>query len=186
MTCAACSESQPRGGRSHGRPLLLRARRGQGLGRRRLGGRMEAPLLRVGVQGQARQPRHRVRPTEAIRVGAGEPAAFDRLGHAPVPDPDELDELRQQDVRVWAGRSRGRGRSGQAPVGDVGSGASAARRDPGRRSRNGPPKRSRSLPSRSATVAMRQRRWPTSSTGSCSACSPRTWDCFPTTCSRAC
>ena len=67
--------ADPGGGRSHRRPLLLRAGRGEGLGRRGLGRRVEASLLRVGVQGQARQPRRRVRPAEAVRAGAGEPAA---------------------------------------------------------------------------------------------------------------
>ena len=44
--------------------------------------------------------------TQAVRARAGEPAAPDRLGHAPVPDPDELDELSEQDARVRAARSR--------------------------------------------------------------------------------
>ena len=48
---------------------------------------MEASSLRLGVQGQARRPRRRVRPATAVRSGPGEPAAVDRLRHAAVPHP---------------------------------------------------------------------------------------------------
>ena len=50
-----------------------------------------------------------------------------------VPDPDELDELREQDAGVRAGRSRRRCRPGQAQVGDVGPQTACGRARPGRR-----------------------------------------------------
>ena len=70
----------------------------KGHGRRRLGRRLEAALLRVGVQGAARGPRRRLRPTPVVLAGAGETAAADRLRHGAVPDPHELDEQRQPDA----------------------------------------------------------------------------------------
>ena len=36
-----------------------------------VGGRVEAPLLRLGIQGETRQPRRRVRSAEAVRARAG-------------------------------------------------------------------------------------------------------------------
>ena len=48
-------------GRPARRVVQLRARRGQDRGRRRLGRRLEAGLLRLGVQGQAQGPRRRLR-----------------------------------------------------------------------------------------------------------------------------
>ena len=66
--------------------------------RRRLGRRLEAALLRVGVQGAARGPRRRLRPAPVVLAGAGETAAADRLRHGTVPDPHELDEQRQPDA----------------------------------------------------------------------------------------
>ena len=65
--------------RPHRRALLLRARRAEGLGRRRLGRRVEARPLRLGVQRPARQPGRRLPAAAAIRAGAGKPAAADRL-----------------------------------------------------------------------------------------------------------
>ena len=107
--------------------------------RRRLGRRLEAPSLRLGVQGQARQPGRRVHTAPAICAGAGEPAAANRLGHAAVPHPHQLDQQRQPGPRVRTGRSRRRGRARQAQVGALGPGAPTARRNAAgahRKSRN--------------------------------------------------
>ena len=49
-----------------------------------MGRRLEAPPLRLGIQGAARQPRRGVQPAPAVRAGAGEPAAADRV-RAPRP-----------------------------------------------------------------------------------------------------
>ena len=49
----------------------------------------------------------------SVRPGAGEPAAADRLRRAAVPHPHQLDEQRQQDLRVRPGQS-GRRRSRSA------------------------------------------------------------------------
>ena len=149
-------------GRPHGGPLLLRARSVQGLRRGWLGGRVEASLLRVGVQGEACKPRRRVRSAEAVRTRPGEPAPADRLGHEAVSDSDELDQLRQQDAGVRAGRPHGRRRPRQAQVGDVRPGAAPAGRDQAdadRNERRGPSHGSRS---RSGTRATIRRRWLTS------------------------
>ena len=53
----------------------------------------------------------------AVRAGAGESAAADRLRHAAVPHPHQLDQLRQQDLRVWPRRPDRRGDTRQAPSG---------------------------------------------------------------------
>ena len=117
-------------GRPDWRGVLLRARRSQGHRRRRLGRCLEAPPLRLGVQGQAGRSRRRVRPAAAVCVGAGESAAADRLRHAAVPYPHQLDEQRQQDLRVRPGRPGRRGGAGQAQVGVLRSRAAAAGREP--------------------------------------------------------
>ena len=84
-------------GRPDGRDVLLRAGRAQGHRRRRLGRRLEAAPLRLGIQGAAAcgPRRRRLHPAPAICAGVGEPAAADRLRHGAVPDPHELDEQRQ-------------------------------------------------------------------------------------------
>ena len=74
-----------------------------------------------------------VQPIAAVRAGAGEPAAADRLGHGAVPNPHQLDEQRERDPRV---RARGPCRCGQprqAEVGDVGPGVGCAPARAGRR-----------------------------------------------------
>ena len=58
------------GSRPVGRVVLLRARRAEGHRWRRLGRRVEARLLRVGVQGPSRRSRHGVRPAAAVRDGS--------------------------------------------------------------------------------------------------------------------
>ena len=77
----------------------------------------------------ARRPRRGVQPVAAVRAGAGEPAAVDRLGHGAVPYPHQLDQQRERDARVLARRSDGRRDPRQAQVGDVGPGTAAAGRD---------------------------------------------------------
>ena len=121
--------ADPRRGRPHGRALLLRTRRPQGYRRQRLGGCVEKGLLRLGIQGQARRPRRGFQPATAIRPGAGKPAAPDRLRHGAVPHPHQLDQQRERDARVRAGRPRRRRHSRQAEMGDVRPGMAAARRD---------------------------------------------------------
>ena len=145
------------------RDVLLRAGRAQGHRRRRLGRRLEAPSLRLGVQGPARRPGRRVRAAPAVRAGAGEPAAADRLRHVAVPHPHQLDEQRQQDLRVRPGRPRRRGGTRQAQVGVLRSRAAAARRnsavaDRARRGilRHGGPGAARARPRPAPGRALRQ------------------------------
>ena len=83
------------GRRPDRRVVLLRARRAEGHRRRRLGRRVEARLLRVGVQGPPRRSRRGVQPVASVRARAGEPAAADRLRHGAVPHPHQLDQQRE-------------------------------------------------------------------------------------------
>ena len=89
-----------------GTTTALRARRDQGLGWRRLDGRVEAPLLRLGVQGEARQSRCRVRPIEAVRARAGEAVlsglqAWRRSCSARCP------RAARWDLKTWIGSTAG-------------------------------------------------------------------------------
>ena len=68
--------------------------------------------------------------SSAVRAGAGEPAAADRVRHGAVPDPHQLDEQRQPDARVRARRSGRCGDPRQAEMGVLRPRPSAARRDP--------------------------------------------------------
>ena len=159
--------------RPHRRALLLRTRGTQRHRRRRLGGRVEAPLLRVGVQGQARQPRHRVQPAAPVRTGAREPAAPHRLRHGAVPNPHELDKQHQRHPRVRARRSHRRARPRQTQVGDFRPRAAPTRREPpsahGTRSGD-----VRGSGAGAATRGTKRRQSRTSSTDWSSACSPKT------------
>ena len=117
-------------GRSFRRDVLLRARCPEGNRRRWLGRRVEASSLRLGVQGQASRPRRRVRSAPTLRAGVGKPAAADRLRHAAVPHPHQLDEQRQQDLRIRPGRPDGRNDARSTQVGVLGPRQTAAGRDP--------------------------------------------------------
>ena len=116
--------------RPHRRALLLRARGAQGHRRRRLGRRVEATLLRLGIQGPTGGPRRRLQSAAAVRASTREPAAADRFGHGAIPHPHQLDEQRQPDPRVHAGGPCRRRRPRQAQAGDVGPGTAPARREP--------------------------------------------------------
>ena len=91
---------------------------------------LEATPLRLGVQGAASRPGRGVRAVAAVRAGAGEPTAADRLRHDAVPDPHELDEHRQPDTRVQARGSRRGEDAGPAQMGVLESRSPSARRDP--------------------------------------------------------
>ena len=171
---------------SVGRDVLLREGRPEGHRRRRLGRRLEALPLRLGVQGEAREPRRGLRSAPAVFAGAREPAAADRVRHGAVPDPHQLDEQRQPDIRVRARRSGRRVDARPAEVGVLGSRSAAARERPGSRSPSAWRLRSRRWPRHCASAGTIRRRLRTSSTGSSSACSPTTSVCFRTTCSRGC
>ena len=145
-----------------GRDVLLRAGRAEGHGRRRLGGRLEAVPLRLGVQGAARGPRRRLRPAPAVFAGAGEPAAVDRFRHGAVPDPHELDEQRQHDARVRAPGPGRRGDARPAEVGVLGPRPAAALGRRGGRSRSARRRRSRRWRRRCGSAGTTRRRWRTS------------------------
>ena len=172
--------------RSDRRDVLLRAGRAQGHGRRRLGGRLEAPPLRLGIQGPARRPERGLRAAPPVLARAREPASLDRLRHGAVPDPHQLDEQRQPDARVRARRPGRRGDPRPAQVAAVESRSAAAGGDPA------VAHRARGVLIRSggagvcAGAVTTRRRSRTSSTGSSSACLPTTSACCRTTCSRGC
>ena len=107
-------------------------------------------------------------------LAAGEPAAADRLRHAAVPNPHQLDEQRQPDSRLPPRRPRRRGDARPAQVGVLESRAAAAGRDPAvaHRARRGVLRDGRTgATGARATIRTRSR---TSSTGWSSACSPTT------------
>ena len=128
--CRLLGRTHARRGRSERTALLLRARRAQGHRRPRLGRRLETPLLRLGVQGQAQRPRRRLQPAAPVRARAGKPAPADRLGYGPLPHPHQLDQQRQRRPRVRVGRVGRRVRARQAEVGHVRSRTAASRREP--------------------------------------------------------
>ena len=102
--CRMLGEPTPAEADQTGETYCFRARRSQGHRRRRLGRCLEAPPFRLGVQGAARRPRRCVRTASAVCSGTGEPAAADRLRHAAVPYPHQLDQQRKPDARIRLGR----------------------------------------------------------------------------------
>lgn len=77
------------------------------LDRKWLGRCLETQSFRLGVQGQAGQPRRRLQAVTAIHTCLGKPAAVDRLGHSAVPHPHQL---------VFAGMLRGIAAAGARTV----------------------------------------------------------------------
>ena len=123
--CRLLGEPTPAEADPSGEAYCFRARRAQGHRRRRLGRCLEAPPFRLGVQGQAGGSGRGVRSAPLVCAGAGESSAADRLRHAAVPDPHELDQLRQQDPRIRSRRPGRRRNSRPAQVGVLGPGAAA-------------------------------------------------------------
>ncbi len=78
--------------------------------RQRLRRRLEARLLRLGIQGQAQGPDGRLSAAPAIPRGPGEPAAPGRLRPRPLRDPHQLHRHDQAGPRL---RPRRPGRPGE-------------------------------------------------------------------------
>ena len=186
-TCAGCSasrrphEADPTGDAS----TPSRSGVEQGRRRRRLRRRLEARLLRLGVQGQGQGPEGRLRPAPGLQ---GRPRATRRSwssatstgsrstptspASSPVVKVVTLDDLAgRRPVRRPASPARRLHRARGAPP--------AHRAGPDHRA--GGRATSPRSPRASAPAATTRSASPTSWTGSCSACSPRT----PASCRRA-
>ena len=183
MSAAGRADNRP--SRSHRRSVLLRARRAQRQRRRRLGRCVEAPSLCLGVQGQTQGPGRGLQSAPAIRAGAGEPAAADRLGHGSVPHPhqltntvsethefelDDLTDAATRDKLKWALSDPERLRPGESRQSLTERAAASSLR--WRRA--------------CGNAARTRRRSRTSSTDLSSACSPKMWACCPIKCSHGC
>src|SRR2546427_551976 len=80
--------------------VRLREGRDENDRRRGLGRRLEARLLRLGIQGQAQRPECRLRAIAALCRRAGKPAAPGCQRHGSLPDPYKLDQHDQRRLRL--------------------------------------------------------------------------------------
>ncbi len=161
--CRLLDEPKPDRRRPQGRVVLLRARRHQDDRWRRLGGCLEARLLRLGVQEPRPQPRRSDRPAEALRPGAGKPAAADRLQPRPLPDRHQLDQRGLGPPRVRPRRPARAGEPREAQMGvrraraaAPGPDAPPRHRDRGREVRGPGPGPARQGPRPAGRGALRQ------------------------------
>ena len=119
----------------------------------------------------------------AVPRGPREPAAAGRLRPRPLRDPHQLHEHARQ-TSTGSTSTTSLARPGRAPAAAPrGHGAprgAAARQDARRAHRGGGARSSPRWPNACAAAATTRTRSPTSSTGCCSACSPRTRACCPT------
>ena len=145
--CELLEPAQAGRGRPGGHLVHLRARRAEDRRRRRLGRRVDARPLRLGIQGQAQEPQGRLPATAPLPRGPGKPARCWSSATWTASRSTPTSPTRRSEVHALRpGRAGRSGKPRRAPQDRSPSPRRCGRASPARRSRSRPPSASPSWP----------------------------------------